>query len=43
MILRGWDDITRQTYKRICSKASEEIIDLKLKIAVNYVEATTQM
>lgn len=43
MILRGREDIARQTYQRICSKASEEIIDLKSKITVNQVKATTQM
>lgn len=43
MILRGREDIARQTYQRICSKALEEIIDLKPKITVNYVKATAQM
>lgn len=43
MILRGREDIARQTYQRICSKALEEIIDLKSKITVNYVKATAQM
>jgi len=43
MILRGQEDLARETYKRIYSKATPDIIDLKLRVAKMYVEATTQM
>lgn len=43
MILRGQEDLARETYKRIYSKATPEVIELKLRVAKLYVEATTQM
>jgi SP family myo-inositol transporter-like MFS transporter 13 len=43
MILRGREDVARETYKRIYSKATPEVIELKLRVAKMYVEATTQM
>lgn len=41
LILRGQDDKAREVLKKIYSTASPEIIELKLKIVKNHVEATT--
>lgn len=43
MIIRGDDDAARKTFQKIYRDASPEIIELKLRVAKNYVEATTQM
>lgn len=43
MIIRGDDDAARQTYRRVYRDATPEIIELKLRVARNYVEATTQL
>ena len=43
MILRGREDDARRTFERIYRGASPEIIDFKLRIAQEYVAATTAM
>lgn len=43
MIIRGDDEAARRTYQKIYRDATPEIIDLKLRVAKNYVEATTQL
>lgn len=43
MILRGDEDDARKTFRRIYKKATPEVIELKLRVARLYVEATTQM
>lgn len=43
MIIRGKDEVARETYKRVYRDATPEIIELKLRVARNYVEATTQL